>query len=89
MLYSNFHSASKFLLFWYNMRFLEFPSLCKSLRLLGFITLLFANNYLIHLYLFITGSLWSISEKSQKQHAIHCLWVSEFFEIWILPQLNF
>lgn len=30
-----------------------------------------------------------IWKKSQKQHAIHCLWVSELFEIRILPQRNF
>lgn len=53
------------------MRFLEFPRLCKLLHLPGFTTLFFANNYLINLCLFIIGSLWNISEKSQKQHAIH------------------
>lgn len=86
MLYSSFHSTSKLLLFWCNVRF-SCP--WKLLHLPGFIRLLFGNINLIHLYLLIIGSLWIISEKSQKRHDIHCLWESEFFEIRILPQLNF
>lgn len=70
------------------MKFLEFVCLCESLHLPGFFALLFANNCSIHLCLLIIGNLWNLSEKSQQQ-AIHCLWVSEFYEIWMLPQLSF